>query len=68
VQPDVELVAEVGAQSVVDAGGHRSWYRDEQGSNFPLWPTHTSTFLRRMRRFDAASYRLRTARRAAVPA
>ena len=46
----------------------RSWYRDAQGRNFTLWPTHTVTFLRQMRRFDADAYELRTARRAAVPA
>jgi hypothetical protein len=52
--------------TVWNAGGCRSWYRDEHGRNFTLWPTHTFTFLRQMRRFDAASYELRTARREAV--
>jgi cation diffusion facilitator CzcD-associated flavoprotein CzcO len=54
--------------TVWNAGGCRSWYRDAQGRNFTLWPTHTVTFLRQMRRFDADAYELRTARRAAVPA
>jgi hypothetical protein len=53
---------------VWNAGGCRSWYRDEHGRNFTLWPTHTFTFMRQMRRFDAESYELRTARRASVPA
>jgi cation diffusion facilitator CzcD-associated flavoprotein CzcO len=52
--------------TVWNAGGCRSWYRDEHGRNFTLWPTHTFTFLRQMRRFDAASYELRTARREAA--
>ena len=53
--------------TVWNAGGCRSWYRDAQGRNLTLWPTHTMTFLRQMRRFDADAYELRTARRAAVP-
>ncbi|SDY68988.1 hypothetical protein SAMN05660209_03457 [Geodermatophilus africanus] len=52
--------------TVWNAGGCRSWYRDEHGRNVTLWPTHTLTFLRQMRRFDAAFYELRTARREAV--
>jgi cation diffusion facilitator CzcD-associated flavoprotein CzcO len=52
--------------TVWNAGGCRSWYRDEHGRNFTLWPTHTFPFLRSMRRFDAASYELRTARREAA--
>ncbi|SFO00761.1 Predicted flavoprotein CzcO associated with the cation diffusion facilitator CzcD [Geodermatophilus obscurus] len=54
--------------TVWNAGGCRSWYRDEQGRNFTLWPTHTVTFMRLMRRFDAESYELRAARRVPVPA
>ena len=54
--------------TVWNAGGCRSWYRDEHGRNFTLWPTHTFTFLRQMRRFDAEAYELRTARRSPVPA
>jgi cation diffusion facilitator CzcD-associated flavoprotein CzcO len=54
--------------TVWNAGGCRSWYRDEHGRNFTLWPTHTFTFLRQVRHFDAASYDLRAARSTAVPA
>ncbi len=56
------------AGTVWNAGGCRSWYRDEQGRNYTLWPTHTNTFMRLMRRFDAGSYELRAARRVPVPA
>ena len=54
--------------TVWNTGGCRSWYRDERGYNFTLWPGHTYTFLRLMRRFDAESYELRAARRVPVPA
>ena len=54
--------------TVWNTGGCRSWYRDEQGRNFTLWPGHTFTFMRLMRRFDAESYELRAARRVPVPA
>ncbi len=47
--------------TVWNQGGCRAWYRDADGKNFTLWPTHTFTFDRQMRRFDAASYELRTA-------
>ncbi|WNV76517.1 NAD(P)/FAD-dependent oxidoreductase [Geodermatophilus sp. DSM 44513] len=55
------------ADTVWNAGGCRSWYRDAQGRNFTLWPTHTTTFRRQTRRFDAGAYALRTTRRATVP-
>ncbi|MGY1668408.1 flavin-containing monooxygenase [Geodermatophilus sp. SYSU D00696] len=64
---DARLQTEL-TDTVWNAGGCRSWYRDEQGRNFTLWPTHTVTFMRQMRRFDAESYELRAGRRAAVPA
>ncbi|SNS50914.1 Predicted flavoprotein CzcO associated with the cation diffusion facilitator CzcD [Geodermatophilus saharensis] len=54
--------------TVWNAGGCRSWYRDAQGRNFTLWPTHTLPFVRLMRRFDAESYELRAARRVPVHA
>jgi cation diffusion facilitator CzcD-associated flavoprotein CzcO len=54
--------------TVWNTGGCRSWYRDQHGRNFTLWPTHTFTFVRQMRRFDAESYELRPDRRTAVPA
>ncbi|MCU1693223.1 MAG: 4-hydroxyacetophenone monooxygenase [Frankiales bacterium] len=46
--------------TVWNNGGCRAWYRDANGKNFTLWPTHTYTFDRLMRRFDAASYELRS--------
>ena len=52
--------------TVWNAGGCRSWYRDRHGRNVTLWPRHTVTFLRQMRRFDADAYELRAARREAV--
>ena len=64
---NAQLQASLG-DTVWNAGGCRSWYRDEHGRNFTLWPTHTFTFMRQMRRFDAESYELRTAHRASVPA
>ncbi|MEX5718483.1 flavin-containing monooxygenase [Geodermatophilus maliterrae] len=64
---NARLQAEL-TDTVWNAGGCRSWYRDEQGRNFTLWPTHTSAYMRLMRRFDAESYELRTARRVPVPA
>ncbi|SDN42188.1 Predicted flavoprotein CzcO associated with the cation diffusion facilitator CzcD [Geodermatophilus sp. DSM 45219] len=57
---DAQLQAAL-TDTVWNAGGCRSWYRDEHGRNFTLWPTHTSTFIRQMRRFDAEAYALRTA-------
>jgi cation diffusion facilitator CzcD-associated flavoprotein CzcO len=48
-------------ETVWNTGGCRSWYRDENGRNFTLWPTHTFTFARQTRRFDAEAYELRTA-------
>jgi cation diffusion facilitator CzcD-associated flavoprotein CzcO len=53
--------------TVWNTGGCRSWYRDENGRNFTLWPTHTFTFRRRLERFDGAAYELRAARRAGAP-
>jgi hypothetical protein len=37
----------------------RAWYRDANGKNFTLWPTHTFTFKKQLSRFDAESYTLR---------
>ena len=53
--------------TVWNTGGCRSWYRDENGRNFTLWPTHTFTFQRQTRRFDAEAYELRTAARSTAP-
>jgi cation diffusion facilitator CzcD-associated flavoprotein CzcO len=54
--------AELHAQldtTVWNQGGCRAWYRDENGKNFTLWPTHTFTFRKQLSRFDAESYALR---------
>ncbi len=45
--------------TVWNAGGCSSWYRDADGRNFALWPTHTFTFRRQTVRFDADAYELR---------
>ena len=45
--------------TVWNSGGCRSWYRDANGRNFALWPTHTFTFRKQMATFDAQSYELR---------
>jgi cation diffusion facilitator CzcD-associated flavoprotein CzcO len=46
------------ATTVWNTGGCRSWYRDADGHNFTLWPTHTFTFRRQLRRFDVEAYEL----------
>jgi cation diffusion facilitator CzcD-associated flavoprotein CzcO len=54
--------AELHAQldrTVWNAGGCRAWYRNADGKNFTLWPTHTFTFRKQLSRFDAESYALR---------
>jgi cation diffusion facilitator CzcD-associated flavoprotein CzcO len=56
---NVELQAQLD-DTVWNTGGCRSWYRDAQGRNFTLWPTHTFTFRNQTRRFDAEAYELRT--------
>ena len=45
--------------TVWNQGGCRAWYRDADGKNFTLWPTHTFTFKKQLSRFDAESYALR---------
>ncbi|MCW2777957.1 MAG: FAD-dependent pyridine nucleotide-disulfide oxidoreductase [Frankiales bacterium] len=55
-----ELAAQLDT-TVWNNGGCRAWYRDDKGKNFTLWPTHTYTFDRQMRRFDAEAYELRAA-------
>jgi hypothetical protein len=54
----VELQAQLDT-TVWNQGGCRAWYRDENGKNFTLWPTHTFTFKKQLSRFDAESYALR---------
>jgi len=43
--------------TVWEKGGCRSWYLDEQGRNWTLWPGFTFTFMWRVRRFRPAEYR-----------
>ena len=45
--------------TVWNQGGCRAWYRDANGKNFTLWPTHTFTFAKQTQRFDAEAYELR---------
>jgi cation diffusion facilitator CzcD-associated flavoprotein CzcO len=45
--------------SVWTAGGCASWYLDKTGRNSTLWPGHTFTFARLVRRFDEAAYLFR---------
>jgi hypothetical protein len=51
---------------VWNTGGCRAWYRDANGKNFTLWPTHTFTFRRQLARLDAEAYELRV--QSGVPA
>jgi cation diffusion facilitator CzcD-associated flavoprotein CzcO len=65
VRPQVQQKYNAALQEQLDdtvwnAGGCRSWYRDESGRNFALWPSHTFTFARQMRRFDPEAYDMRT--------
>ncbi len=53
-------------RTVWNQGGCRAWYRDANGKNFTLWPTHTFTFAKQTQRFDAEAYELRVS--AQVPA
>ncbi len=54
--------------TVWNQGGCRSWYRDANGRNFTLWPTHTFTFRKQMLRFDREAYELRARSPRRVPA
>ena len=42
--------------TVWNSGGCNSWYLDEHGRNTVLWPTFTFTYMREVRRFEAAEY------------
>jgi hypothetical protein len=53
---------------VWNRGGCRAWYRDADGKNFTLWPTHTFTFKQQLSRFDAEAYELRVPARSQEPA
>jgi cation diffusion facilitator CzcD-associated flavoprotein CzcO len=50
-----ELVQKL-AGSVWQTGGCRSWYQDENGHNYALWPGTTRAFEVRARRFDPTAY------------
>ena len=49
--------------TVWNTGGCRAWYRDADGRNFTLWPTHTFIFRRQTARFDGDAYELRASSR-----
>jgi hypothetical protein len=44
------------ASTVWATGGCDSWYIDATGRNSVLWPGHTWSFRRRLRRLDPAEY------------
>lgn len=53
--------------TVWNSGGCRSWYLTPEGKNTTIWPGSTWPYLRLMRRFDPAAYRL-SSKAGAVPA
>ena len=57
---NAELQAQLDT-TVWNQGGCRAWYRNADGKNFTLWPTHTFTFKKQMSRFDGEAYVLRAA-------
>ena len=54
------------SQHTVWSSGCDSWYVDEQGRNYTLWPASTAEYRLRMARFDQRRYRV--TRREDVPA
>jgi cation diffusion facilitator CzcD-associated flavoprotein CzcO len=44
--------------TVWNSGGCRSWYLDRTGRNTTIWPGMTWPYVRLLRRFDPAAYRL----------
>ena len=44
--------------TVWNSGGCRSWYLDSTGRNTTIWPGMTWPYVRLMRRFDPAAYRV----------
>ncbi len=58
-----EFVAEVDRRhtTAVWASGCHSWYLNEDGENFTLWPGSTIEYRRRVRHFDVAAYDVRPA-------
>ena len=45
-------------ETVWNSGGCRSWYLDRTGRNTTIWPGSTWPYVRLLRRFDPAVYRL----------
>ena len=45
-------------ETVWNSGGCRSWYLDRTGRNSTIWPGSTWPYVRLLRRFDPAAYRL----------
>ena len=45
-------------ETVWNSGGCRSWYLDKTGRNTTIWPGMTWPYVRLLRRFDPAAYRL----------
>ncbi len=62
VKPEAEaaFVAEMNGKQgdKVWASGCRSWYLNDSGENFSIWPGTTLSYLARMARFDAENYTL----------
>jgi cation diffusion facilitator CzcD-associated flavoprotein CzcO len=63
VLPEVEEAFNTDVQSrlrdtVWNSGGCRSWYLDPTGRNTTIWPGMTWPYVRLMRRFDPAAYRV----------
>ncbi len=63
VLPEAQEAFNVSVQSrlrdtVWNSGGCRSWYLDPTGRNTTIWPGMTWPYVRLMRRFDPAAYRL----------
>ena len=63
VLPEAEEAFNADVQSrlrdtVWNSGGCRSWYLDPTGRNTTIWPGMTWPYVRLMRRFDPAAYRV----------
>jgi len=63
VLPEAQEAFNAGIQerlrdTVWNSGGCRSWYLDRTGKNTTIWPGMTWPYVRLMRRFDPAAYRM----------
>jgi cation diffusion facilitator CzcD-associated flavoprotein CzcO len=63
VRPEAQEAFNVDVQgrlrdTVWNSGGCRSWYLDRTGRNTTIWPGMTWRYVRLMRRFDPAAYRV----------